>query len=144
LHPPIEVNCDPEAFHPDPMDLAEDIGFSLGRDGENARCPYRYTDPRALRFLKGRHDGKLARGIDDARQLGEVAAFLTSGISEPPMGMSVAEKVAYRQGFAIGMARFEREREEEAYAATLDEERLAHHFRIELTDADIWPLGAYT
>jgi hypothetical protein len=144
-HAPLEVHPDfgTEPFEPSPLDLAYDLGWSLARAGENPLVPYKDIKL-GMRFVAGRVAGRVARDIDEARQLGEAVAYLT-GISEPPAGLSADEKAAYRVGFARGTVLFELERQEDTHVASLDDEGLAIHYRIDLTDADIWPsLGSYT
>lgn len=123
-----------EPFNPSPEDEAYDLGYRLARDGESPLCPYRTTGLN-MRFVVGRIDGTRVREVAEAFRLGEDLGYRT-GISEPPAGFSADEKAAYRRGFAVGYARFEEEREFEAWVASEEEWRTEEIHHAELTDAD--------
>jgi hypothetical protein len=145
---PETLQDETEPFNPSAAEEAYDTGYRLARDGEIGRYhPFPRTPGRIvpgdvqLSFLRGRHEGHVARCVVEARELGYESARL-AGISEPPMGMSDREKAAYREGYAEGED--EDARAFEAWVASMEADRLDWAYRDGdsiVSERDIYPMG---
>ena len=73
-------------------------------------------------------------------ELGEALGY-REGPSEPPAGYDPHEAAAFREGYAAGLARFEAERELDAWVDAMAADRADHAFGSTIADADVYPLG---
>ncbi len=131
------------AYLPTPGDEAWWVAFNAALAGEPGNLPgHGWTPEVRLRWARGTSDGRAARGVVEARELGRALGESGSGISEPAAGYSAAEKAAFRDGYAAGLDDFDHA---ETLCRDLDRERelacLYGDGPTYLTDRDIYPPG---
>jgi hypothetical protein len=137
--PDVEPFLSPEdvGYTPSPMEEAWKIAFDAAFAGE----PADYPTPAPHLAI---------REASEARAIGKTLAVI-SDICCPPAGYAAHEAEAYREGFAEGQRAFEAavafeaededDAQTEAWIKHMEAERLGDALAVEMTDADVWPLG---
>jgi hypothetical protein len=132
---------DPDPFVPTREQEARQLGYELGRAGENPRLSRRRGNAVSWQFSLGLMEGRKARQAAYARAAG-YGVGLISDIDEPPSGYSAYARAAYRDGWAAGQA--DDDRDTEAWIASERLGRLEDAFLAPIDDRDIYPHGGTT
>jgi hypothetical protein len=137
-----------ESFVPTLEDEAYWAGYTSAKEGERGwlLLGHQVVRDMGFAFSRGQYEGHRDRQIIEAKELGRELGII-SDIACPPGGFCDAEKAAYRKGFAIGQAEFERAVAFEV-ACMEEDARLEAWIELqerdrpyEITDRDMWPAG---
>lgn len=142
----VEPFISPEdTWNPSPADEAWLVAFNAADAGEPAALPSNVPladrERVYMAHYSGDRAGTKAREVREAREIGQLMGCAGSA-PEPPAGYAPHQAQAYREGHALGgIRRIVEEAQFEAWVAHQESEAMAEHFGVEISDADVYPMG---